>query len=69
MQTTFSLKVDARFAKDYRAFCDEHCLQVGKFTEKALREIMEDYHFGDKALRVLARSRGGTVSHDDFTRR
>ena len=69
MQTTFSINVGARFAKDYRAFCDEHCLQVGKFTEKALRELMEDFHFGEKALRVLGRSAGKTVPHDDFVRR
>ena len=69
MQTTFSIKVGSRFVKEYRAFCETHCFQVGKFTEKALREFMEDFHFGEKALGVLARSSGKTVSHDEFSRR
>jgi hypothetical protein len=69
MQTTFSIKVDSRFAREFRAFCEVHCLQVGRFTEKALREIMEDYHFGLKAQAVLARSAGKAVSHAAFPRR
>lgn len=66
MQTTFSIKVGSRFAREFRAFCEAHCLQVGKFTEKALREIMEDYYFGRKAQAALSRSEGKTVSHDAF---
>lgn len=69
IQTTFSIKVDTRFAKRYRTFCSAHCLQVGKFTEQSLREIMEDCYFGEKAQRVLSRSRGKTVSHADFIKR
>ncbi len=69
MQTTFSVKVGSQFAKDFRAFCEAHCLQVGKFTERALREIMEDYYFGQKAQAVLGRSEGRTISHEAFLKR
>ena len=51
--TTLSVKVSASFAKKYRAFCEANCLAVGKFTEAALLEIMEDHYFGLKAQRVL----------------
>jgi hypothetical protein len=66
VQTTFSIKVASRFAREFRAFCEAHCLQVGKFTERALREVMEDLHFGEKAQRVLSRSEGRTISHAAF---
>lgn len=69
MQTTFSIKVTSRFAKEFRAFCETHCLQVGKFTEKALREVMEDHHFGQKAQGVLSRSEGKTISHAALLKR
>jgi hypothetical protein len=68
-QTTFSVKVGSRFAKEFRAFCEAHCLQVGRFTEQALREIMEDYHFGLKAQAVLSRSDGKAMAHDAFMKR
>ncbi len=61
--TTLSVKVSSSFAKKYRAFCESHCLQVGKFTEQALGEIMEDYYFGTKAQRVLSRSSEKRVAH------
>lgn len=69
MQTTFSIKVDSRFARAFRAFCEAHCLQVGKFAERALREVMEDYYFGQKAQAVLSRTEGKTISHAEFRRR
>ena len=69
MQTTFSIKVDSRFAKEFRAFCEAQCFQVGKFTEKALREVMEDYYFGQKAQSVLSRTEGKTISHSEFVKR
>jgi hypothetical protein len=62
--TTLSVKVSREFARRYREFCESHCLQVGKFTEQALLEIMEDYHFGLKAQRILSRSPGETVPHE-----
>jgi hypothetical protein len=62
--TTLSVKVSSEFARKYREFCEAHCLQVGKFTEQALSEIMEDYHFGLKAQRVLSRTSGEAVAHD-----
>jgi hypothetical protein len=64
MQTTFSIKVSARFAKEFRSFCEGHCLQVGKFTERALREIMEDHYFGEKAQEILSRSSGKGIPHN-----
>ncbi|MBI2191968.1 MAG: hypothetical protein HYU36_08290 [Planctomycetes bacterium] len=69
MQTTLSIKVGARFAKEFETFCEAHGLQVGRFTEKALREIMEDYHLGQKAQAILSRSEGKTISHGAFLRR
>ncbi|MGQ0505758.1 MAG: hypothetical protein ACT4TC_10605 [Myxococcaceae bacterium] len=41
-----------------------HALQVGKFTERALSELMEDFHFGMKAQRVMSAASGKTVSHE-----
>lgn len=62
--TTLSVKVSREFARRYREFCEAHCLQVGKFTEHTLLEMMEDYHFGMKAQRVLSRSSGEVVPHE-----
>lgn len=64
--STLSLKVSEQFAKDYRSFCETHCLQVGKFTEHMLTEIMEDYHFGSKAQRILAQSSGVAIAHEQL---
>ena len=63
MATTLSVKVSEEFAAKYRGFCDAHCLQVGKFTEQALLEVMEDYHFGSKAQAILSRTEGVAKSH------
>ena len=52
--TTLAVKVSVEFARKYREFCDTHALQVGKFTEQALTELIEDYHFGLKAQRALS---------------
>lgn len=62
--TTLAVKVSEEFARRYRDFCDAHALQVGKFTEQALSELMEDFHFGLKAQRVLSASSGQSVSHE-----
>jgi len=61
--TTFSVKVPQKFAKEFRKFCERHFLQVGKFTEHALTEMMEDYHFGAKAQKALTLHEGKKVSH------
>lgn len=60
------MKVSEEFAKKYRRFCESHFLQVGKFTEQALMEIMDDYHFGLEAQAVLSRTSGETVEHDAY---
>jgi hypothetical protein len=62
--TTLAVKVSQEFARKYREFCEAHALQVGKFTEQALSELMEDFHFGSKAQRVLSMSSGEAVSHE-----
>jgi hypothetical protein len=67
--TTLAVKVSRQFARQYREFCDTHALQVGRFTERALSEMMEDFHFGTKAQRVLSRSSGQTVLHEAAFRR
>ncbi len=63
---TLAVKVSTEFARKYRSFCEAHCLQVGKFTEQALIEVMEDYHFGVKAQTVLSRTSGDTVEHGTY---
>lgn len=68
--TTLAVKVSQEFARKYREFCNAHALQVGRFTEQALSELMEDFHFGRKAQRVLSASRGQATSHEKaFPRR
>ena len=62
--TTLAVKVSQEFARRYREFCDTHALQVGKFTEQALSELMEDYHFGLKAQRVLSTTPGESTPHE-----
>jgi hypothetical protein len=64
--TTLSVKVDEKFARQFRRFCEENFLQVGKFAEHALREVMEDYHFGTKAQRVLSQAVGEPIPHESY---
>ena len=66
MTTTLSVKVSGVFATKYRKFCDTHCLQIGKFTEQALIEIMEDHHFGLKAQAAISRSTQPAITHTVF---
>lgn len=54
-RTTLSLKVSKPFVTRFRRFCDDHALSIGKFAEQQLEEIMEDFHFGRRAQRVLSR--------------
>lgn len=63
---TLAVKVSEEFAQKYRSFCDSHFLQVGKFTEQALLEVMEDYHFGLQAQAVLSRTSGEAVDHRQY---
>jgi hypothetical protein len=63
---TLAVKVSEEFARKYRSFCESHFLQVGKFTEQALLEVMEDYHFGQKAQAVLSRTSGEEVDHRKY---
>jgi hypothetical protein len=68
--TTLAVKVSRQFARKYREFCEAHALQVGKFTEQALSELMEDFHFGMKAQRVLSASAGHAIPHGEaFSKR
>ncbi len=68
--TTLAVKVSRNFARKYREFCESNCLQVGKFTESALGEVMEDYYFGRKAQRILSKTSGPIVAHEShFGRR
>ena len=63
---TLSVKVSRSFMDRFRKFCAKHFLQVGKFTEHSLREMMEDYSLGTKAQRVLNRHEGKLVSHKKY---
>lgn len=53
-KTTLSLKVSKSFVAHFRQFCDAHAFSVGKFIEQQLTEVMEDFHFGAQAQRVLS---------------
>ncbi len=64
--TTLSVKVDPKFAREFRDFCEAHFLQVGKFAEHALREVMEDFYFGTKAQRLLSQQTGKPIRHDAY---
>ena len=64
--TTLSVKVDPKFAREFRDFCEAHFLQVGKFAEHALREVMEDFYFGTKAQRILSQHSGKPVRHEAY---
>lgn len=64
--TTLSVKVDPKFAREFRDFCEAHFLQVGKFAEHALREVMEDFYFGTKAQRVLSQHTGKPIRHEAY---
>ncbi len=64
--TTLSVKVDPKFAREFRDFCEAHFLQVGKFAEHALREVMEDFYFGTKAQRVLSQHTAKPVRHEAY---
>lgn len=64
--TTLSVKVPAKFAKEFRKFCETHFLQVGKFTEHALSEMMEDYYFGTKAQNILSQHQGKKIPHKKY---
>ena len=65
-KTTLSVKVDSKFAREFRDFCEAHFLQVGKFAEHALREVMEDFYFGTKAQRVLSQHTDQPVPHEAY---
>ncbi|MBI2894337.1 MAG: hypothetical protein HYY06_12360 [Deltaproteobacteria bacterium] len=67
--TTLAVKVSRDFAARYREFCEVHALQVGRFTERVLSEMMEDYHFGRKAQQVLGVTSGRAVSHEEAFRK
>lgn len=67
-RTTMSLKVSRSFLEEFRAFCEEHALSIGKFTEMQLTEVMEDYHFGSKAQRVLSKGDSRRKSFKDLVR-
>lgn len=64
--STLSVKVPKKFAAAFRSFCDAHFLQIGKFTEYALSEMMEDYHFGRKAQKVLSEDDGRRIRHREY---
>jgi len=64
-----SLKVSRKFVNEFRNFCEAHALSIGKFTELQLTEVMEDYHFGSKAQRILAKGDSRRKSLKDFSGR
>lgn len=64
--STLSVKVSRKFSAQFRKFCESHFLQIGKFTEHALTEMMEDYHFGMKAQKALSEDGEKTVPHSKY---
>ena len=65
-RTTLSLKVSKNFVAEFRKFCEAHALSIGKFTEMQLTEVMEDYHFGSRAQRVLSKGDSRRKSFKDL---
>ncbi len=63
---TLSVKVNKKFASQFRKFCESHFVQIGKFTEYALAEMMEDYHFGLKAQGILSRDDLKPIPHKKY---
>lgn len=63
--TILRMKVSKRFLTRLRVFCAAHRLHAGKFAARALAEAVEDHHFGRKAQRVLGRSTGRAIRHED----
>ena len=61
-----SLKVSPGFLNEFRKFCEAHALSIGKFTEMQLTEVMEDYHFGLRAQRVLSKGDSRRKSFKDL---
>ena len=49
-KTAFAVKLDAKFQKELREFCDAHGLKQGYFVEKALREQMEREELAEDLL-------------------
>ena len=68
-KTTFSLKVSKPFVARFRQFCDAHALSVGKFAEQQLEEVMEDFHFGRLAQRVLSHGGSRRLGLEELARR
>lgn len=68
-RTTMSLKVSRSFLNDFRKFCEAHALSIGRFTEMQLTEVMEDYHFGSMAQRVLSKGDNRRKSLKQLLRR
>lgn len=68
-RTTFSIKVSRAFAEQFRQFCDTNAFSVGKFLERKLTDVMEDFHFGARAQRVLSRGDTRRVGPKDLRRR
>ncbi len=68
-KTTLSLKVSGPFVARLRRFCDAHALSIGRFAEQQLAEVMEDFHFGRRAQRVLSSGDSRRVSLAQVGRR
>ena len=62
-----SVKVSKSFLNNFRKFCDDHALSIGRFAEMQLTEVMEDYHFGSMAQRVLSEGDSRRKSLKDLT--
>lgn len=62
--TALTVKVSTAFAKKYRRFCEKNALQLGKFAEQSLLEIMEDHYLGTRAQRELSTTSGEVVAHE-----
>lgn len=67
-RTTMSVKVSSAFLEEFRRFCEAHALSIGRFTEMQLTEVMEDYHFGNQAQRVLSKGDSRRKSLKDLLR-
>ena len=64
-----SLKVSKPFVARFRQFCDDNALSVGKFVEQQLAEVMEDFHFGRQAQRILSHGDTRRLTLEEVSKR
>jgi len=70
-KTSFAVKLDAKFQREVKEFCEFHGLKQGSFVEKALREQMQREELAEDLLDLytLRASEPSAISLDDYKKR